>query len=240
MPRTPSPRLHEGLRGRAPKQSVLVVFRPHHMGTCVRVDCSLRSPAIGSPAGARWRDGTLGYMRTLVLDSSTAGLDGLLERRRRSGLARLDEVWAGVLHMIPAPSLAHAYIAQQLAELLGPLARAAGLESAMHEFNLGNSERDFRVPDGGLHRPGAAGTWLPTAALVVEIVSPGDETWEKLPFYAAHDVDEVLIVDPAERKVHWLGLAGGQYREAPRSGLIELGTDELAERIDWSRIKESQ
>jgi Uma2 family endonuclease len=53
-----------------------------------------------------------------------------------------------------------------------------------------------------LHRPGAAGTWLPTAALVVEIVSPEDETWEKLPFYAAHDVDEVQIVDPAERKVH--------------------------------------
>jgi hypothetical protein len=66
----------------------------------------------------------------------------------------------------------------------------------------GTSERDFRAPDGGLHRPGAAGTWLPTAALVVEIVSPEDETWEKLPFYAAHDVDEVQIVDPAERKVH--------------------------------------
>lgn len=28
-----------------------------------------------------------------------------------------------------------------------------------------------RVPDGGLHRPGASGTWLPTAALVVEIGS---------------------------------------------------------------------
>jgi Uma2 family endonuclease len=172
-------------------------------------------------------------MRALVLDSSTAGFDALLERRRRSGLARLDEVWAGVLHMITAPSLAHARIAQQLAELLGPLARTAGLECAMHEFNLGNSEADFRVPDGALHRPGAHGTWLLTAALVVEIVSPGDETWEKLPFYASHNVDEVLIVDPLKRTVTWLGLAGESYSELSHSALVELDAVGLAEQIEW-------
>jgi hypothetical protein len=49
-------------------------------------------------------------MRTLVLDPPTAGLGELLERRRRSGLDRLDEVWEGVLHMVPAPSGEHAYI----------------------------------------------------------------------------------------------------------------------------------
>ncbi|MGH2912512.1 MAG: Uma2 family endonuclease [Solirubrobacteraceae bacterium] len=176
-------------------------------------------------------------MRTLVLDSATAGLDELLERRRRSGLDRLDEVWAGVLHMIPAPSLAHARIAQQLAELLGPLARAAGLESTMHEFNLGESEQDFRVPDGALHRPGAVGTWLPTAALVVEIISPGDETWEKLPFYADRNVDEVLIVDPQGRRVHWLERAGGQYRDVRHSHLIDLDPDELSAQIDWPPVE---
>jgi Uma2 family endonuclease len=68
---------------------------------------------------------------------------------------------------------------------------------------------------------------------VIEIVSPEDESWQKLPFYAAHAVDEVLIVDPQERSVHWLGLAEGEYREVERSGLIELGPGELAERIDW-------
>ena len=178
-------------------------------------------------------------MRTLVLDPSTAGLDELLERRGRSGLDRLDEVWAGVLHMIPAPNFAHALIAQQLAELIGPLARAAGLESAMHEFNLGDSEQDFRVPDGGLHRPGAAGTWLPTAAAVVEILSLGDETWEKLSFYATHGVDEVLIVDPGERKVHWFELANGKYSTVQHSDLIDLGPDELCEQIDWPPIEDS-
>jgi len=172
-------------------------------------------------------------MSTVVLDSTAPGLEELKERRRRSGLDRLDEVWGGVLHMVPAPSHEHAAISQQLAELLGPLARAAGLEPTLGEFNLGESEQDFRVPDGGLHRPGASGIWHPTAALVVEIVSPDDETWQKLPFYAAHGVDEVLIADPQERSVHWLARSGEEYREVERSELIELGPDELAERIDW-------
>jgi hypothetical protein len=172
-------------------------------------------------------------MRTLVLDPETAGLGKVLEARRRAGMDRFDEVWEGVLHLAPAPTHGHAIISQQLAEALGPLARASGLEPGMGEFNLGESEYDYRIPDGGLHRPGASGVWHPTAALVVEIVSRGDESWEKLPFFADHDVDEVLIVDPEERSVHWLALSEGGYRDIDRSGLIELGPAELTERIDW-------
>ncbi|HEY5261516.1 MAG TPA: hypothetical protein VIJ33_05345 [Solirubrobacteraceae bacterium] len=92
-------------------------------------------------------------MRTLILDPPTAGLQELLERRRRSGLDRLDEVWEGVYHMVPAPSFEHARITQQLAVVLDGPARAASLIPAMGEFNLGSSENDFRVPDGGVHRP---------------------------------------------------------------------------------------
>ncbi len=160
-------------------------------------------------------------------------LEALLERRRLAVVDRLDEVWQGVLHMVPAPSIEHADISQQLAELLGPPSRAAGLRPTMSEFNLGESEDDFRVPDGGLHRPGAAGVWLSTAALVVEVISPGDESWQKLPFYAARDVDEVLIVDPIDRAVAWLALRDGEYQPVQRSGLIKLGPVELAEQLDW-------
>ncbi|MGO9322726.1 MAG: Uma2 family endonuclease [Solirubrobacteraceae bacterium] len=177
-------------------------------------------------------------MRTLVLDPPTAGLGPLLDSRHRSGLDRLDEVWDGVLHMVPAPSHAHGYLESQLHRILGPLADQAGL-GMIGQSNLGESEHDFRVPDSALHRPGAQGTWHPTAALVVEIVSPGDETWEKLPFYAAHRVDEVLIVDPQERSVSWLELAGGEYRPIERSGLVDLGAQGLAERLDWPPLANS-
>ena len=173
-------------------------------------------------------------MATVVLDPYAYELDALKERRRVSGLDRLDEVWEGALHMVPAPNYRHAAVEVQLMRLLGPHADTAGLE-LIGQSNLGKGEHDFRVPDGALHRPGASGTWHPTAALVIEIVSPGDETWQKLSFYAAHDVEEVLILDPEERAVHWLGLTGGKYGPIERSGLIDLGAGELAKRIDWPR-----
>ncbi len=72
---------------------------------------------------------------------------------------------------------------------------------------IGEGKDDYLVPDLALHRQGYAPQWHPTAALVVEIVSPGDKTWEKLGFYAAHHVDELLIVDPAKQKVDWLTMS---------------------------------
>lgn len=175
-------------------------------------------------------------MRALVLDPPTAGLGEILERRHRAGLDRLDEVWEGVLHMVPAPTHEHGDLESQLHQIIGPLARRAGL-TMVGQSNLGEGEHDFRVPDSALHRPGASGAWHSSAPLVVEIVSPGDESWEKLPFYAAHDVDEVLIVDPAKRSVDWLGLHEGEYRPIERSGLIELGASELGEQIDWPSVE---
>jgi Uma2 family endonuclease len=176
-------------------------------------------------------------MRTLVLDPPTAGLDPLLEGRRRSGLDRFDEVWEGVYHVVPGPSGAHSLVEWQLARLLVPLAERAGLHAG-GQFNLGESEADFRVPDGGVHRTPPSGAWHPTVALVVEIVSPGDETWEKLPFYAARRVDEVLIVDPQERSVSWLKLDDGAYQPIEHSELVDLGTQGLADQLDWPPLDE--
>jgi Uma2 family endonuclease len=73
---------------------------------------------------------------------------------------------------------------------------------------------------------------------VVEVVSPGDQTWEKLDFYAAHDVDELLIVDPQQRTVDWLRLVENRYRPVERSELIDLGPAEVAQRISWSAIED--
>jgi Uma2 family endonuclease len=170
-------------------------------------------------------------MPTLVMDPPPADFETLLERRRRLGQDRRDETWEGVLHMAPAPLRRHARLQMQIGALLEPLARATGLE-AVGEFNVGEAD-DYRIPDCGLLAPGPDALYLPTAALVVEIVSPGDDTWAKLPFYAAHGVDELLIVDPDKRSVDWLGLTGGKYEPIERSSLIDLPVAELAQRIDW-------
>jgi Uma2 family endonuclease len=172
-------------------------------------------------------------MPTLVMDPAPAEIDALIEHRRRLGLDHRDEVWQGVLHMNPPPTTEHQYLAQQLAELLAPLARRSGLFPLIQVFGVGEGRDDYRVPDGGLFRSQPHGVWQGTAALVIEIVSPDDETWAKFEFYAAHHVDEVLVLDPAERAIHWLGLTDGEYRPIERSGLIDLGPTELAEQIDW-------
>ncbi len=170
-------------------------------------------------------------MPTLVMDPPPAEFEALIERRHRLGLDHHDEMWDGVYHMAPAPNVPHALTGGQLAMLLGQATRAKGLYMGL-EFNLGVRD-DHRIPDLGIHRERPTGAWVLTAALVVEIVSPNDKSWEKLPFYAAHDVDEVLIVDPGTHSVDWLGLSDGDYHPIERSGLIDLGVSDLVEQIDW-------
>lgn len=172
-------------------------------------------------------------MTTLVRDPEPVEIQQLRERRERLGLDRYDEVWEGVLHMNPPPTGRHQYILQQLAEILGPLARRSGLVPLIQVFGLGEGRDNYRAPDGGLHRTRPDGVWNSTAALVIEVVSPGDETWEKLDFFATHNVDELLIIDPQERRVHWFALRDAEYKPTERSSLIELGSAELGEQLTW-------
>jgi Uma2 family endonuclease len=173
---------------------------------------------------------------TVILDPPPAELEALIERRRALGLDRRDEVWEGALHMIPPPSFQHEHIASQLHRLLYPSATAAGLH-LVGTIGIGVKD-DNRVPDLTLQRPAnARPQWQQTAALVVEIRSPGDETWDKLPFYAEHGVDELVVVDPEKRSVEWFGLAEGEYRPIPRSRLVELSPAELAGRIEWAPVQ---
>jgi Uma2 family endonuclease len=134
--------------------------------------------------------------------------------------------------MNPAPHSRHGKVDGELARLLYEPARKAGL-SHTGPINLGEAD-DYRVPDRSLLRPGPDGVYVPTAALVVEIVSPDDDTWKKLPFYARCGVDELLIVDPQERRVHWLALRSDrEYVPVENSAVIDLGPAELADQIDW-------
>ncbi|MBO0833083.1 MAG: Uma2 family endonuclease [Actinobacteria bacterium] len=172
-------------------------------------------------------------MRTVVLDPVPAEVEELIERRRALGLDLFDEVWEGTYHMAPAPRFRHAYLDDALSRILGPYAEAAGL-TGTGPFNLGKPD-DFRVPDKGYHRgkPDPEAVYLSTAAVVVEIVSPGDETYDKLPFYAAHGVDEVLLADPAERRIRVLALAGDDYREADASAVLGIRVGDLQDLISW-------
>lgn len=170
-------------------------------------------------------------MRTLVLEPLPSQFEELLEQRRRHGVDRRDEVWEGVYHMLPSPGAVHSLLVARLVVVMDACTRDRGLCMSV-EFNLGVKD-DFRVPDLGVHRERPRGTWIAKAAIAVEILSPEDETWSKLPFYARHGVEELLIVDPSNNSVSWLALHGGEYRPAGRSEILDLGAAQLGELIDW-------
>jgi Uma2 family endonuclease len=170
-------------------------------------------------------------VKTVVLGPRPGELQALIERRKRLGIDLFDEVWEGSYHMAPAAHPAHGYVDNQLAVLLAPYAAAAQLIGT-GPFNLGDAD-DYRVPDGGYHRSLPTTVWAPTAAIVVEVVSPDDETYEKFGFYADHGVDELIIADPDDRSVRGWRLGTGGYAEVGESELLSIGMDALTELIAW-------
>jgi Uma2 family endonuclease len=170
-------------------------------------------------------------MRTIVVGPRPAELEALIERRRATGADLYDEVWDGEYHMAPGPSGAHGWLDAELAVILRPLARRVGLFDT-GPFNLGEPD-DFRVPDRALRREMRTAMWNPTAALVVEIRSPGDESWAKLPFYAEHGVDEVVIVEPDGQHVTWLARSDKEYVEIDHSVVLEVAVVDVVAEITW-------
>ena len=144
-----------------------------------------------------------------------------MDERARLGHDRNDEMWDGVLHMVPPPNQGHQARGSRLIEMLGPLARAKGWR-ATYETGIFQPGRDdnYRQPDLAVYtdqhrsRRGVEGR----AELVVEIRSPNDESWEKLPFFAEMGIPEVLIIDDDETVVLRLDPLLGSYVRVPTDG----------------------
>lgn len=166
---------------------------------------------------------SLGYtrsMRAVMLEVP----EWFLEDRRRKGQDKRDEVWAGVLHMVPPPSSHHNSLARDLLYVLRQLGTRRGLVELYETgvFDPVAGESNYRVPDLVLVAPeqiskrGIEGV----ATLVVEVLSPNDESRDKLPFYARVGVREVWLIDPTARVVEIYAPRGDtMVLVAPANGL---------------------
>lgn len=170
-------------------------------------------------------------MRTVVVGERPRELQELIERRRALGQDLFDEVWNGDYHMSPGPAAPHGRVEDEVAAVLRPRARQAGLVGT-GPFNLGQ-QGDYRVPDRGFHRVAPTGIDVATAAIVVEVLSCGDETFDKFDFYAEHGVDEIIVADPQRRVVRIWPLRDGGYVETGRSDLLDVRAEDLDVEIDW-------
>ena len=145
---------------------------------------------------------------TVVLTpiDAVAGLAEAIEARHEAGLDRYDEWWEGVYRIVTGPSPEHGQLAVWMGTALTTAARRVGLNVAA-PINVGTDKYDCRVPDIGVYRPDTPRTspaFLATAAMAVELLSPGEAPGVKLAFYRAHGVEEVLEVDVATLRARLL------------------------------------
>jgi Uma2 family endonuclease len=170
--------------------------------------------------------------------------DEELADRRAKGLDRRDEMWEGVLHMTPAPSLEHQRILDRMIEFLGPRVRESRrgtLYSGINVFRDAGAPADYRIPDltfvaaGREHilRPDSVRGEGPDAE--IEIRSPEDESYEKLPFYAALRVREVIVCDRDSKTPEIFRLAGAQYVAVQRDPEGWLASEAM--RVRFLRVE---
>lgn len=144
-----------------------------------------------------------------------------LAERRAAEVSQWDEMWEGVLHVAPMPNRTHQRFARDLLMFL-QLHWAKPLGAEVHqEVNLAPADvadwtKNYRIPDLVLLTPDRfhidKNEYMAGAPLaVVEIASPGDESAEKLPFYAGLGVPEVWFVDRDTKAVELRTLADGAY-----------------------------
>ena len=153
-------------------------------------------------------------MRAVLVEAPVA----LLEERRRKGLDVFDEMWEGVLHMVPAPSGPHQRLALKLGATLLPLAEARGMVISQDTglYRPDADVSDYRVPDlvvAGTEHASDRGV-EGRAELAVEIRSPNDETYAKLGFYAEVGVQELLVIDRDTLALELFVLRGGTLHAA--------------------------
>ncbi len=173
-------------------------------------------------------------MKTVLLGTRSAETDTLIARRRALGQDLYDEVWEGEYHMSPAAHSQHGIVDAEVMGALRPYGKRATLRG-IGPFNLGSSA-DYRVPDGGFLRFTPVGVWVPTATIVLEVVSPDDETFEKFGFYARHGVEEIVVADPATHRVRFFardGRGGEVYEEVAASTILGVTSAEVEAEVDW-------
>ncbi len=141
-------------------------------------------------------------MAILVSDPSLQ--QRLLAERQATGADRYDEVWEGIYMMAPMPNDEHQYLVARIVYILEDVVGIPGLGQVRPGVNLSDRhedwEEDYRVPDVAVFlQNGTAknhGThWQGAADFLVEVISPGDRTREKPPFYTHLGVRELVLID---------------------------------------------
>ena len=141
--------------------------------------------------------------------------DTILAERHALGHDRRDELWEGVLHMVPSPWFQHNDFNFLLGGYLRRQASARGLvhgQDPMAVYAPDVDPESWRVPDISIARPDqVSARGFEGAVLVVEVLSPHDESRQKFDFFARVGVQEVWIIEPHTRAPEIYVRAGNDF-----------------------------
>ena len=158
----------------------------------------------------------------------------------------LVEYTDGFIKVLPMPTLLHQWIVRFLFRRLDAYVNERCLgEVLLAPLPVRLTATKYREPDLVFLRPERIKNWKghPAGAdLVVEVVSEGQENWqrdhvEKRAEYAAAGIAEYWIVDPQERSITVLALTDNQYQvhgqfrvgQTATSALLDAFTCDVSE-----------
>lgn len=163
-------------------------------------------------------------MPTLIVDQD---LERRLQAQRvESGADRFDEVWDGIYVMNPMPNDQHQQLVNRFAAIFQDVIDWPEIGDVRPGVNVSSSvdnwRENYRVPDVAVFlKDGAAQNhgdfWHGGPDFAVEIVSVGDRTRDKLPFYGSVGVRELLLIDCDPWRVELLRIDAGELRPAANS-----------------------
>jgi len=165
-------------------------------------------------------------MAIVVLDPYVE--DQILAARIGSDGDQYDEVWEGVYIVTPLPNDEHQEIVSSLDFVLQEAVGVPRLGKVRPGVNLSDRdegwEKNYREPDVAVFlRGGRAinhGThWQGAADFLVEIISPGERTREKIPFYSSIGVVELLVIDRDPWSLELYRQENGQLTKVGQSTL---------------------
>lgn len=145
----------------------------------------------------------------------------ILAWRKRTGADRWDEMWEGVLHMPPMPNREHQDLEGSMETYLRVHWARPRRCRVYHQINLaspGGWPNNYRIPDLLLLSPERFGIdhneyFEGAPDVVVEIRSPGDESYDKFGFYADLGVPEVWIINRDSKEPEIYVLQAGRYEQ---------------------------
>jgi Uma2 family endonuclease len=149
----------------------------------------------------------------LIHDASVS--DQLIQERKRKGIDLYDEVWEGMYVMPSMATNAHQRLVSDVGDIFYDAIKKAGLGQGHPGANVSDRRKgwkhNYRIPDllvvlNNSRAVDCNTHFFGGPDFLVEIQSPGDETEEKVPFYAKIGVRELLIIHRDKRTLRLLRL----------------------------------